>query len=66
MAAGLSVALEAEEGGAKRAPIVDREPAGGILLQAHSLRLRAAPLQQEVTGPEYAERMLEQVLETEI
>ncbi len=65
--AGLSAALAAQESGAKRVLIVDREPeAGGILLQCIHSGFGLQYFKEELTGPEYAQRMLEQVLETEI
>ncbi len=65
--AGLSAALAAQETGAEHVLIVDREPeAGGILLQCIHSGFGLHYFKQELTGPEYAQRMLEQVLEHEI
>ena len=65
--AGLSAALAAQESGADRVLIVDREPeAGGILLQCIHPGFGLHYFKEELTGPEYAQRVLEQVLEHEI
>ncbi len=65
--AGLSAALAAQENGADHVLIVDREPeAGGILLQCIHPGFGLHYFKQELTGPEYAQRVLEQVLEHEI
>ena len=65
--AGLSAALAAQESGADHVLIVDREPeAGGILLQCIHPGFGLHYFKQELTGPEYAQRVLEQVLEHEI
>ena len=53
--AGLSAALAAQEGGAERVLIVDREPeAGGILLQCIHSGFGLHHFREELTGPEYA------------
>jgi NADPH-dependent 2,4-dienoyl-CoA reductase/sulfur reductase-like enzyme len=65
--AGLAAALGAREAGAERILIVDREQeAGGILLQCIHPGFGLHQFQEELTGPEYAQRFLEQVLEKEI
>jgi len=65
--AGLAAALSAKENGADRVLIVDRErEAGGILLQCIHHGFGVHYFQEELTGPEYAQRFLEQVLEKDI
>jgi len=65
--AGLGAALAARDAGAEHVLIVDREPeAGGILLQCIHNGFGLHYFGEELTGPEYAERVLEQVLETDI
>ncbi len=65
--AGLDAALAAQETGAERVLIVDREQeAGGILLQCIHTGFGLHHFGQELTGPEYAQRVLEQVLEKQI
>ncbi len=65
--AGLAAALGARETGAERVLVVDRErEAGGILLQCIHSGFGLHYFAEEITGPEYAERALEQVLEHEV
>ncbi|MCB0155936.1 MAG: FAD-dependent oxidoreductase [Anaerolineae bacterium] len=65
--AGLAAALSAKDAGAEQVLIVDREPeAGGILLQCIHPGFGLHHFKQELTGPEYAQRYLEQVLEHDI
>mgnify|MGYP000395094341 CR=1 FL=1 len=65
--AGLAAALGAREQGAERILVVDREPeAGGILWQCIHAGFGLHHFKEELTGPEYAQRYLEQVLENEI
>jgi NADPH-dependent 2,4-dienoyl-CoA reductase/sulfur reductase-like enzyme len=65
--AGMAAALGAREAGAERILMVDREPeAGGILLQCIHPGFGLHQFQEELTGPEYAQRFLEKVLEREI
>jgi thioredoxin reductase len=65
--AGMAAALGAKESGADRVLIVDREKeAGGILLQCIHPGFGLQHFKEELTGPEYAQRFLEQVLEHEI
>jgi NADPH-dependent 2,4-dienoyl-CoA reductase/sulfur reductase-like enzyme len=65
--AGLGAGLAAQEAGAERVLIVDREPeAGGILLQCIHSGFGLHHFGEELTGPEYAQRVLEQVLEEQI
>ncbi len=65
--AGLAAALGAREQGARRILVVDRErEAGGILWQCIHAGFGLHHFKEELTGPEYAQRYLEQVLEKEI
>ncbi len=65
--AGLGAALAAQQAGAERVLIVDREvEAGGILLQCIHTGFGLHHFGQELTGPEYAQRVLEAVLEQQI
>ena len=65
--AGLAAALGAREKGAGKILIVDREKeAGGILWQCIHSGFGLHHFKEELTGPEYAQRYLEQVLESEI
>jgi NADPH-dependent 2,4-dienoyl-CoA reductase/sulfur reductase-like enzyme len=65
--AGLGAALAAQEHGAARVLVVDREAeAGGILLQCIHTGFGLHHFGAELTGPEYAQRVLEQVLEQRI
>lgn len=65
--AGLGAALAAAETGAERVLVVDREKeAGGILLQCIHTGFGLHHFGEELTGPEYAQRVLEQVLEKQI
>jgi NADPH-dependent 2,4-dienoyl-CoA reductase/sulfur reductase-like enzyme len=65
--AGLGAALVARERGAARVLVVDREAeAGGILLQCIHTGFGLHHFGEELTGPEYAERVLAQALEREV
>ena len=65
--AGLAAALGARETGAERVLVVDRElEAGGILLQCIHSGFGLRYFREEITGPEYAERSLEQALESHV
>jgi len=65
--AGMAAALGAREGGAGRILIVDREKeAGGILWQCIHSGFGLHHFKEELTGPEYAQRYLEQVIERDI
>ena len=65
--AGLSAALAAREAGAQRVLVVDRETeAGGILLQCIHSGFGLHHFGEELTGPEYAERVLTQALDAEV
>jgi NADPH-dependent 2,4-dienoyl-CoA reductase/sulfur reductase-like enzyme len=65
--AGMAAAIGAKENGAERVLIVDREKeAGGILLQCIHPGFGLHHFKEELTGPEYAQRYLEKVLEDDI
>jgi NADPH-dependent 2,4-dienoyl-CoA reductase/sulfur reductase-like enzyme len=65
--AGLEAAVAAQAAGAVRVLVVDREPeAGGILLQCIHSGFGLHRFGAELTGPEYAQRALAQVLEHDI
>ena len=64
---GLAAAIGARESGAERILLVDREAEpGGVLLQCIHTGFGLHEFSEEITGPEYAERFLEQVVEQEI
>jgi len=63
----MAAALGAREAGARRILMADRErEVGGILLQCIHPGFGLHHFGQELTGPEYAQRFLEQVVEQEI
>ncbi len=65
--AGMAAALGARNSGASRVLIVDREPeAGGILLQCIHSGFGLHYFKEELTGPEYAGRFLEQVIDKDV
>ncbi|MFH1726188.1 MAG: FAD-dependent oxidoreductase [Elusimicrobiota bacterium] len=65
--AGMGAALGARDSGAERVLIVDREPeAGGILLQCVHSGFGLHYFKEELTGPEYAERFLEKVIDRDV
>ena len=65
--AGMAAALGARERGAERVLLVDREvEAGGILLQCIHAGFGLHAFDEEITGPEYAQRFFEQVLEQDV
>jgi len=65
--AGMAAALGAREAGAENILMVDREgTAGGILWQCIHNGFGLHHFKEELTGPEYAQRYLEQVIEHEI
>jgi thioredoxin reductase len=65
--AGLAAAVGARNAGAERVLIVDRErQAGGILLQCIHSGFGLHAFKEDITGPEYAERYLERVLEADV
>ncbi len=65
--AGMAAAIGAREMGASSVLLVDREPdPGGILLQCIHSGFGLHAFKEEITGPEYAERFFEQVLDHEV
>ena len=65
--AGMGAALGARDSGARRVLIMDREPdAGGILWQCIHSGFGLHYFREELTGPEYAERFLEKVIDRDI
>ncbi|USR90607.1 NAD(P)/FAD-dependent oxidoreductase [Phormidium yuhuli AB48] len=65
--AGMGAAIGAKESGAERVLVVDREKeAGGVLLQCIHPGFGLHHFKEELTGPEYAQRYLEQVLDQDI
>lgn len=62
--AGLGAAIAAREAGAERVLVVDREAEpGGILLQCIHNGFGLHHFGEELTGPEYAQRVVEQALD---
>lgn len=62
--AGLGAAVAARESGAERVLVVDRETeAGGILLQCIHSGFGLHEFDEELTGPEYAHRVLQAALD---
>src|SRR3989338_590440 len=65
--AGLGAALGARDAGAEKILIVDREPeAGGILLQCIHSGFGLHYFKEELTGPEYAQRFIEKVIDQDV
>jgi len=65
--AGMGAALGARDSGAERVLIMDREPdAGGILWQCIHSGFGLHYFHEELTGPEYAERFLEKVIDRDV
>ncbi|MCC6527689.1 MAG: FAD-dependent oxidoreductase [Polyangiaceae bacterium] len=65
--AGLAAAIGARDAGAARVLVVDREDeAGGILLQCIHAGFGLHYFQEELTGPEYAERFVARALDRDI
>lgn len=65
--AGMAAALGAKEAGAERVLIIDRErEAGGILQQCIHAGFGLHHFKEELTGPEYAQRFLSEVLAHDI
>ncbi len=65
--AGMGAALGARDAGAERVLILDREPEpGGILMQCIHSGFGLHYFKEELTGPEYAERFLIQVVDREV
>ena len=66
-AAGLSAALAAREAGAGRILIADRaDRPGGILPQCVHHGFGLTTFGEELTGPEYAERIVSEILRTDV
>lgn len=65
--AGMGAALGARDSGVERVLIMDREPeAGGILWQCIHSGFGLHYFREELTGPEYAERFLEKVIDRDV
>ncbi len=65
--AGMAAAVGAKEKGAERVLIIEREKeAGGILLQCIHSGFGLHYFETELTGPEYAQRFFEQLLDKDI
>ncbi len=65
--AGLGAALGAKDAGAESVLVLDREPEpGGILLQCIHSGFGLHYFKEELTGPEYAERFLTQVIDQDL
>jgi len=65
--AGMAAALGARDSGAERVLMLDREgEAGGILMQCIHSGFGLHYFKEELTGPEYAERFLERVLDKDV
>lgn len=65
--AGMGAALGARDSGVERVLILDREPeAGGILLQCIHSGFGLHYFREELTGPEYAERFLEKIINHDV
>ncbi|MDF1592559.1 MAG: FAD-dependent oxidoreductase [Desulfobacterales bacterium] len=65
--AGLGAALGARDYGEDKVLILDREPeAGGILLQCIHSGFGLHYFKEELTGPEYAQRFIEKVIDHDV
>ncbi len=65
--AGLAAALEARKNGAERVAVLERDfEAGGILNQCIHNGFGLHYFKEELTGPEYAERFIRELRETDI
>jgi NADPH-dependent 2,4-dienoyl-CoA reductase/sulfur reductase-like enzyme len=65
--AGMGAALGARDAGAERILILDREPeAGGILLQCIHSGFGLHYFKENLTGPEYAQRFFENVVDQDV
>ncbi|PHV70570.1 pyridine nucleotide-disulfide oxidoreductase [Sporanaerobium hydrogeniformans] len=65
--AGLGAALEAKRQGITNLLVIDREPRlGGILMQCIHNGFGLHTFKEELTGPEYAERFIEEVVKEKI
>ena len=66
-AAGLAAALKAYENGVKDVLILEKEPClGGILQQCIHNGFGLHTFKEQLSGPEYAQRFIDKVLETDI
>ena len=65
--AGLTAALEAHKSGAKKVLLLEREEElGGILKQCIHNGFGLEQFKKDYTGPEYAERLIEEVAKTNV
>jgi NADPH-dependent 2,4-dienoyl-CoA reductase/sulfur reductase-like enzyme len=65
--AGMGAALGAKDSGAEKVLVLDREPeSGGILLQCIHSGFGLHHFREELTGPEYAERFLENMIDQDV
>lgn len=65
--AGMGAALGSKDSGAKKVLVLDREPeSGGILLQCIHSGFGLHHFREELTGPEYAERFLENMIDHDV
>jgi len=65
--AGLGAALGARDYGEEKVLMLDRQPeAGGILLQCIHSGFGLHYFKEELTGPEYAERFIEKVIDQDV
>jgi len=65
--AGVAAALSAKKGGAQRVLIIERDKKlGGILQQCIHPGFGLKYFDEELTGPEYMDRFIEQVLHAKI
>lgn len=65
--AGLAAALAARDAGCKNLLILEREPhLGGILRQCIHSGFGLHTFQEELTGPEYAQRFIDRVIDADI
>ena len=65
--AGMAAAVGARDAGAQRVLMLDREPEpGGILLQCIHAGFGLHYFREELTGPEYAQRFLERVIDHDV
>ena len=65
--AGLAAALEARKNGAEKVVILERDfEAGGILNQCIHNGFGLHYFKEELTGPEYAERFIDELRKTDI
>lgn len=65
--AGMAAALGARDSGCERVLVLDREPeVGGILMQCIHSGFGLHYFKEELTGPEYAERFFERIIDRDI